>query len=158
LGIGPHSSCIVYCVVHITVGIESTPCFCVTDTIRSDFFAARAVEKRVQVWSQKSVSCTRKGCLKMRERKVPDRLSINLKPYICPKYTVITVDISTLIYATPSIVRFMTTLRANYIESSSFCATICKTVRPMLSDRCLSVYPVCLSRQCTVAKPLDGSR
>ena len=27
----------------------------------------------------------------------------------------------------------------------SFWATVCKTVCPMLSDRCLSVYPVCLS-------------
>jgi len=28
--------------------------------------------------------------------------------------------------------------------SSSFWATVCKTVHPMLSDRCLSVCPVCL--------------
>ena len=28
---------------------------------------------------------------------------------------------------------------------STFCATVCKTVRPMLSVRCLSVCPVCLS-------------
>ena len=27
---------------------------------------------------------------------------------------------------------------------SRFWATVCKTVRPMLSDRCLSVLPVCL--------------
>jgi len=35
----------------------------------------------------------------------------------------------------------------------SFCATICKTVRPMLSDRC-PVCPVlsCLWLWCTVAK------
>jgi len=32
-------------------------------------------------------------------------------------------------------------------------ATVCKTVRPMLSDRCLSV---CLCRWCIVAKRLDG--
>jgi len=90
LGIGPHSSCIVYCVVHIAVGIETTPCVCVTDTIRSDidFFAAHAVEKTSLV-SRENVSSTRKGCLKMRLRKVPDRPSINLKPYICPKYTAI---------------------------------------------------------------------
>jgi len=34
-------------------------------------------------------------------------------------------------------------------------------VRPMLSDRCLSVCPVCLSclwRWCTVARRLDGPR
>jgi len=33
-------------------------------------------------------------------------------------------------------------------------ATVCKTVRPMLSDRCLS----CLWHWCIVAKRLDGSR
>jgi len=31
-----------------------------------------------------------------------------------------------------------------------FWATVCKTVRPMLSDRCLSVLSVCLWRWCTV--------
>jgi len=36
-----------------------------------------------------------------------------------------------------------------------FWATVCKTVRPMLSARCLSV---CLWRWCIVAKLLDGSR
>jgi len=36
----------------------------------------------------------------------------------------------------------------------SFWATVCKTVRPMLSGRC----PVCLSCLCTVPKRLDGSR
>jgi len=35
-----------------------------------------------------------------------------------------------------------------------FWATVCKTVRPMLSDRCLS----CLWRWCIVAKRLHGSR
>jgi len=46
-----------------------------------------------------------------------------------------------------------------------FGATVCKTVRPMLSDRCLSilsspVLSVCLSVTLvyTVAKRLDGSR
>jgi len=42
-----------------------------------------------------------------------------------------------------------------YIRQSkwvSFWATVCKTVRPMLSDRCLSVCDV------GVAKRLDGSR
>ena len=41
--------------------------------------------------------------------------------------------------------------------TDGFWATVCKTVRPMLSDRCLSVCPVCLWRSCTVAKRLDGS-
>jgi len=36
----------------------------------------------------------------------------------------------------------------------SFWATVCITVRPLLSDRCLS----CLRRWCIVAKRLDGSR
>jgi len=42
-----------------------------------------------------------------------------------------------------------------------FWVTVCKTVRPMLSDRCpsvLSCLSVCLWRSCTVAKRLDGSR
>jgi len=44
----------------------------------------------------------------------------------------------------------------------SFWASVCKTVRPnsMLSNRCLSVCPDCLSclwHWCTVAKRLDGS-
>ena len=42
-----------------------------------------------------------------------------------------------------------------------FWATVCKTVRFMLSDRCpvyLSVCLSCLRRWCTVAKRLDGSR
>jgi len=43
-----------------------------------------------------------------------------------------------------------------------FWATVCKTVRPMLWDRCLSacnVLPVCLYRwTCIVAKRLDASR
>jgi len=39
-----------------------------------------------------------------------------------------------------------------------FWATICKTVCPVLSDRCLSVcLSVCLRRWCIVAKRLDGS-
>jgi len=45
-------------------------------------------------------------------------------------------------------------------QISDFWATVCKTVRPMLSDSCLS-YPCCLSclwRWCIVAKRLDGSR
>jgi len=43
--------------------------------------------------------------------------------------------------------------------SRGFWATVCKTVRRMLSDRCLSC-PVlaCLWRWCIVAKRLDGSR
>ena len=32
-----------------------------------------------------------------------------------------------------------------FANSTHFWATVCKTVRPMLSDRCLSVCPVCLS-------------
>jgi len=36
-------------------------------------------------------------------------------------------------------------------------ATVRKTVRPMLSDRCLSVLS-CLWRWCIVAKRFDGSR
>ena len=43
----------------------------------------------------------------------------------------------------------------------SFWTTVCKTVRPMLSVRCLSVLSVCLSclwRWCIVAQRLDGSR
>jgi len=39
-------------------------------------------------------------------------------------------------------------------SSTNFWATVCKTVRPMLSDRCLS----CLWRWCVVAKRLNGSR
>jgi len=48
--------------------------------------------------------------------------------------------------------------------TDSFWATVCKTVRPMLSVHCVSCLscPVCLSvclwRSCTVAKRLDGSR
>jgi len=44
---------------------------------------------------------------------------------------------------------------------SCFWATVCKTVRPMLSDRCPVCASVCLSclwRWCTGAKRLDGSR
>ena len=38
-------------------------------------------------------------------------------------------------------------------------ATVCKTVRPMLSDHCpVLSCPVCLQRWCIVAKRLDGSR
>ena len=51
------------------------------------------------------------------------------------------------------------------LSKSRFWATVCKTVRPMLSDRCLSVCLSCLSvclsclwRSCTVAKRLDESR
>jgi len=42
----------------------------------------------------------------------------------------------------------------------SFWATVCKTVRPILSDRCLScpISPVYLWRWCIVAKPLHWSR
>jgi len=40
---------------------------------------------------------------------------------------------------------------------SGFWATVCKTVRPMLSVRCLSVLS-CLWRSCTVAKQLNDSR
>ena len=41
-----------------------------------------------------------------------------------------------------------------------FWATVCKTVRPMLSDRCLSCLSVlsCLKRWCIVAKRWDESR
>ena len=39
------------------------------------------------------------------------------------------------------------------VVQHNFWATVCKTVRPMLSDRCLSVW-----RWCIVAKRLDGSR
>ena len=38
----------------------------------------------------------------------------------------------------------------------NFCVTVCKTVHPMLSDRCLSVLS-CLWRWCIVAKRFDGS-
>ena len=38
-----------------------------------------------------------------------------------------------------------------------FWATVCRTVRPMLSDHCLSCLS-CLWRWSIVAKPLDGSR
>jgi len=43
---------------------------------------------------------------------------------------------------------------------TGFGATVCKTVRPMLSDPCLSVLSVlsCLWCWCIVAKWLDGSR
>jgi len=46
------------------------------------------------------------------------------------------------------------------IPEFRFWATVCKTVRPMLSVRCLScpVCQSCLWRSCTVAKRLDGSR
>jgi len=47
--------------------------------------------------------------------------------------------------------------RVYVIYASKFWATVCKTVRNMLSDRC-PVCPVCLQRWCTVAKRLDGSR
>ena len=39
-----------------------------------------------------------------------------------------------------------------------FWATVCKTVRPMPSDRCPVCLSVCLKRWCTVAKRLDESR
>jgi len=39
-------------------------------------------------------------------------------------------------------------------QECGFWATVCKPVRPMLSDRCLS----CLWRWCSAAKRLDGSR
>jgi len=45
---------------------------------------------------------------------------------------------------------------ASYLVT--FWATVCKTVRPILSDLCLSVCLSCLWRWCTVAKRLDGSR
>ena len=41
---------------------------------------------------------------------------------------------------------------------SDFWAAVCKTVGPMLSDRCLSVLSVCLWCWCVVARRLDGSR
>ena len=41
---------------------------------------------------------------------------------------------------------------------SRFWATVCKTVRPMLSDRRPVCLSVCLWRWCIVAKRLDGSR
>jgi len=44
------------------------------------------------------------------------------------------------------------------LNTVSFLATVCKTVHPMLLDRCLSVCPVCLWHWCIVAKWLDGSR
>ena len=47
-------------------------------------------------------------------------------------------------------------LRYNF-AADSFWVTVCKTVRPMLSVGCLSVLS-CLSRSCTEAKRLDGSR
>jgi len=39
-----------------------------------------------------------------------------------------------------------------------FWATVCKTLHPVLSDRCLSVLSClsCLWRSCSVAKRLDG--
>jgi len=50
-----------------------------------------------------------------------------------------------------------------HVSISRFSATVCKTVRPMLSDRCLScpALSVCLSclwRWCIVAKRFDGLR
>jgi len=46
------------------------------------------------------------------------------------------------------------------ILNFNFGATVCKTIHPMLSDRCLScfVYLSCLWRWCIIAKWLDGSR
>ena len=43
------------------------------------------------------------------------------------------------------------------MQSFSLWATVCKTVHPMLLDRCLSVCLSCLWRWCIVAKRLDGS-
>jgi len=48
-------------------------------------------------------------------------------------------------------------------EQLPFWATVCKTVRPILSDRCLSVLyvlscPVCDAGVLSVTKRLDGSR
>ena len=63
--------------------------------------------------------------------------------------------------------QFYACLTKNQIERttrrpswSDFWATVCKTVRPMLSDRCPGCLSVlsCLWRWCTVAKRLDGSR
>ena len=51
---------------------------------------------------------------------------------------------------------YMTTLanpRQHY--TATFLATVCKTVCPMLLNRCLSCLYVCLSVT-LVAKPLDG--
>jgi len=47
-----------------------------------------------------------------------------------------------------------------YRDIVIFGATVCTTVRPMLSDRCMSVLSVCLWCWCKliVAKRLDGSR
>ena len=42
------------------------------------------------------------------------------------------------------------------MDFNNFWATIYKTVRPMLSDRCLSVCPVLSVTLCIVAKRLDG--
>jgi len=44
----------------------------------------------------------------------------------------------------PRVLEYLSTTRVvNY--SSNFWETVCKTVRPMLSVRCLSCRPVCLS-------------
>ena len=48
---------------------------------------------------------------------------------------------------------FQKKMNLDLIFSVNFWATVCKTVRPMLSDRCVSV---CLWRSCTVAN-LDRS-
>jgi len=53
-------------------------------------------------------------------------------------------------------VRFLEELW-DVIGVTVFWATVCKTVRRMLSDP-LSVLSVCLWHSCTVAKRLDGSR
>jgi len=50
-----------------------------------------------------------------------------------------------------------TFLSVNFVWLANFWATVCKTVRPILSDRCLSSLSVCLWRRCIVAKRLDGS-
>jgi len=45
-----------------------------------------------------------------------------------------------------------------FVAVPFFWATVCKTVRPMLSDRCLFVCLFSLGRWCIVAKQLDESR
>jgi len=64
----------------------------------------------------------------------------------------------------------ITTFSTKYNQNRNFCpfwATVCKTVRPMLSDRCPVCLSVCLSCLsclscllcwCIVAKRVDGSR
>ena len=53
-------------------------------------------------------------------------------------------------------------VRGSHMEGVKWCysfwATVCKTVRPVLSDHCLSVCLVCLWCWCIVAKRMDGSR